>query len=114
MRALANHERLTFKSTPASLAVSRGERSICCLFIGGVSQRLNSSLIGVTPRQAPRGATPHALAYSVYTEGDSGRRTPDCEEKFSLVGGARPKRGLDLLKSRLRTAGNFGQFLYEV
>src|SRR5262245_15406496 len=37
MRAFASQERLTFKRTPASLAVSRGERSWFCLFISIVS-----------------------------------------------------------------------------
>jgi hypothetical protein len=42
------------------------------------------------------------------TDGSSDRRTPDCEENLPLVGGADPKCGLDLLKGRLGTAGNFG------
>ena len=45
--------------------------------------------------------------------GSSGRRTPDHEQKFSLVGGAHLKGGLDLLERRLRTADNVGQFLHE-
>src|SRR5262245_53053959 len=104
MRALASQERLTFKRTAASLAVSRGEKSRCGLFIGR-----SLRVFGVTPRRAP--LWPHASCACLRcggTGGNSGRRTPDCEENLPLVGGAHPKCGLDLLKSRLGTAGNLG------
>jgi len=42
------------------------------------------------------------------TARNSDRHTTECEEKFSLIGGAHPKCGLDLLKSRLGPARNFG------
>src|SRR5262249_58287835 len=105
MRALASHERLTFRRAATSLAVSRGEMSWCGLFIGVFLILKSRSLrvFGVTPRRTRRGPLRLMRSPTLWRyRWKFWPSHPDCEENMRLVGGARPKCGLDLLYSPLR------------